>query len=110
MSQADRNLPQQQAKVSKLTMTFIRSAALPLPSEEALNLLIIGGGEADLRTSIAAHKAGLNVVLVDENPIPVSTMGLDVPLVFGQHDVCCSEPQSDDRTNRGSFAAYRRGI
>ncbi len=53
------------------------------PREHA-RLLVIGGGEAGLAAAIAAARDRVSVVLVDENPVPVGLMGLDVPLFYGQ--------------------------
>ena len=53
------------------------------PDEHA-QLLVIGGGPAGLAAAIEAAKRGLSVVLIDENPVPASMMGLDVPLFYGQ--------------------------
>jgi thioredoxin reductase len=54
------------------------------PAEEHAQLLVIGAGEAGLAASIEAATLGLNVVLIDENPVPAALMGLDVPLFYGQ--------------------------
>jgi thioredoxin reductase len=55
----------------------------PAPEEHA-RLLVIGAGKAGLAAAIEAARLGLQVVLIDENPVPASMMGLDVPLFYGQ--------------------------
>ena len=46
-------------------------------------LLVIGAGQAGLAAAIEGARAGRRTVLVDENPLPLGMMGLDVPLLFG---------------------------
>ncbi len=53
--------------------------------EEHAELLVVGGGPAGLAAATEAALLGLRVVLVDENPVPLSLMGIDVPLFYGQH-------------------------
>jgi thioredoxin reductase len=48
------------------------------------DLLVVGAGPSGIAAAIAAAGHGLQVVLVDENPVPPETMGDDVPLHFGQ--------------------------
>jgi thioredoxin reductase len=55
----------------------------PPPAEHA-QLLVIGAGPAGLAAATQAACLGLNVVLIDENPVPAALMGLDVPLFYGQ--------------------------
>jgi len=55
----------------------------PAPEEHA-QLLVIGAGPAGLAAAIEAARLGVNVVVVDENPVPAALMGLDVPLFYGQ--------------------------
>lgn len=51
---------------------------------EHTELLVIGAGPAGLAAAMEAARLGLQVVLVDENPVPAETMGEDIPLLFGQ--------------------------
>src|SRR5689334_608432 len=53
------------------------------PIDVATDLLIIGAGPAGMAAALAAAGRGVHVMLVDENPIPLKTMGEDVPLHFG---------------------------
>jgi thioredoxin reductase len=53
------------------------------PIDEATDLLIIGAGHAGISAALTAASGGVRVTLVDENPVPVQTMGEDVPLHFG---------------------------
>jgi len=55
----------------------------PAPEEHA-ELLVIGAGPAGLAAAIEAAGQGVKIVLIDENPVPVGLMGLDVPLFYGQ--------------------------
>ncbi|WP_454685377.1 FAD-dependent oxidoreductase [Ancylobacter moscoviensis] len=59
-------------------------AGKPLHVEEQVELLVVGGGPAGLSAAITAARAGLSVVLVDENPVAFATMGEEVPLHYGQ--------------------------
>ena len=56
----------------------------PLIIDEKVDVLIIGAGAAGLEAAIGAAARGFGVLLVDENPVPIRTMGDDVPLHFGQ--------------------------
>ena len=53
------------------------------PIDEATDVLIIGAGPAGISAALTAVAAGVRVTLVDENPVPLHTMGEDVPLHFG---------------------------
>ena len=53
------------------------------PIDESTDLLIIGAGPAGIAAALTAAGSGVRVTLVDENPIPLQTMGEDVPLHFG---------------------------
>lgn len=59
-------------------------AGKDLPVAERTQLLVIGAGPAGLAAAIEAAERGLSVVLVDENPVSITTMGDEVPLHFGQ--------------------------
>ncbi|TKT78236.1 FAD-dependent oxidoreductase [Aquamicrobium sp. LC103] len=59
-------------------------AGKELSVEEHTELLVIGAGPAGLSAAIDAAGRGLSVVLVDENPVPFTTMGNEVPLHYGQ--------------------------
>lgn len=50
---------------------------------ERTQLLVVGAGAAGIAAALEAAKHGVQVVLVDENPIPSESMGEDVPLLFG---------------------------
>ena len=52
--------------------------------EQRTPLVVIGAGVAGCAAATEAAKAGVEVALIDENPIEMSMMGLDVPLYFGQ--------------------------
>lgn len=51
---------------------------------ESSQVVVVGAGPAGASAAIAAAEAGLGVTLIDENPIDMSMMGLDIPLFFGQ--------------------------
>jgi thioredoxin reductase len=53
------------------------------PVDVTTDLLIIGAGPAGMSAALTAAGHGVRVMLVDENPIPLKTMGEDVPLHFG---------------------------
>lgn len=53
------------------------------PVNEATDLLIIGAGTAGIAAALEAADRGIRVTLVDENPVPLETMGEEVPLHFG---------------------------
>jgi thioredoxin reductase len=53
------------------------------PVEESTDLLIVGAGPAGIAAALEAAGRGIRVTLVDENPVPLETMGEDVPLHFG---------------------------
>lgn len=59
-------------------------AGKDLPVAERTQLLVIGAGPAGLAAAIEAAERGLSVILVDENPVSITTMGDEVPLHFGQ--------------------------
>jgi thioredoxin reductase len=51
--------------------------------DESTDLLIVGAGPAGIAAALTAAGGGIRVTLVDENPVPLQTMGEDVPLHFG---------------------------
>jgi thioredoxin reductase len=53
------------------------------PIDESTDLLIVGAGPAGISAALTAAGGGVRVTLVDENPVPLQTMGEDVPLHFG---------------------------
>lgn len=53
------------------------------PIGEETDILIVGAGPAGLAAALAAAREGVRVMLVDENPVPIETMGEEVPLHFG---------------------------
>ncbi len=55
---------------------------LPRP-DRTVDVLVIGAGPAGIAAAIEAAKLGAQVLLVDENPVSASLMGLDTPLYFG---------------------------
>ncbi|HXA24561.1 MAG TPA: NAD(P)/FAD-dependent oxidoreductase [Acetobacteraceae bacterium] len=59
-------------------------AGKQLPVEETTQLLVVGAGPAGVAAAAQAARLGIKVVLADENPVPASVMGDDIPLHFGQ--------------------------
>jgi len=55
----------------------------PIPERHA-PLVVVGAGVAGVAAAIAAARAGLEVMLVDEHPVDNDMMAMDVPLCFGQ--------------------------
>lgn len=53
------------------------------PILDETDLLIVGAGVAGLAAALLAAGKGVRVTLVDENPVPLKTMGEDIPLHFG---------------------------
>ena len=53
------------------------------PIDEETDLLVIGAGPAGMAAALAAAGHGVRVTLVDENPVPLGSMGEEVPLHFG---------------------------
>ena len=51
---------------------------------ESRPLVVVGAGVSGTAAAIEAARAGVQVTLVDENPISASMMGLNVPQFFGQ--------------------------
>jgi thioredoxin reductase len=52
--------------------------------ERRVPLVVVGAGAAGVAAAIEAARAGVDVVLVDENPIDHDMMAMDLPLYFGQ--------------------------
>src|SRR5258708_19534281 len=59
------------------------TAGADMPIERHVSLAVVGAGPAGLAPALTAAKAGIEVLLVDENPVAQALMGLDVPLPFG---------------------------
>jgi NADPH-dependent 2,4-dienoyl-CoA reductase/sulfur reductase-like enzyme len=55
----------------------------PRPERHAA-VVVVGAGVAGVAAAIEAARSGVDVLLVDENPIDNDMMALDVPLYFGQ--------------------------
>lgn len=47
-------------------------------------LVVVGAGVSGTAAAIEAAKFGVQVTLIDENPVPTSLMGLDIPQFFGR--------------------------
>jgi thioredoxin reductase len=56
----------------------------PLDVAERTQLLVVGAGAAGVAAALEARRHGLQVLLVDENPISPESMGEDIPLLFGK--------------------------
>src|SRR6266852_7738779 len=54
------------------------------PVERHVEIVVVGAGPAGIAAAIAAAGAGDEVLLIDENPVAGTMMGLDVPLHYGQ--------------------------
>ncbi len=50
---------------------------------ETKSLVVVGAGAAGTAAAIETARSGVQVTLIDENPISASMMGLDVPQAFG---------------------------
>ena len=50
---------------------------------ETKSLVVVGAGVAGTAAAIEAARSGVQVTLIDENPISASMMGLEVPQYFG---------------------------
>ena len=62
-----------------------RSIAGKAPRPERhVAVVVVGGGAAGVAAAVEAAEAGVEVLLVDENPVDNDTMAMDVPLYFGQ--------------------------
>src|SRR5947208_730917 len=62
-----------------------RSIAGKAPRPERhVAVVVVGGGTAGVAAAVEAAGAGIEVLLVDENPVDNDMMAMDVPLYFGQ--------------------------
>jgi thioredoxin reductase len=52
-------------------------------AKQSADIVVIGAGQAGVAAAIAAAQGGASVLLVDENPVSASLMGIDTPLYFG---------------------------
>jgi len=52
--------------------------------ERHVAVVVVGAGAAGVAAAIEAARAGVEVLLIDENPIDNDMMAMDVPLYFGQ--------------------------
>jgi hypothetical protein len=84
-------------------------------AERHMPLIVVGAGPAGVAAALAAAKAGVATMLVDEHPVSASLMGLDVPLHFGQR--MNAAVQNKERmiervveSNPGLFDAFEHGI
>ena len=53
------------------------------PAEAHYDVVVVGAGDAGTAAAIVAAQLGKSVLLVDENPVPATLMGTDVPLFYG---------------------------
>ena len=78
-------------------------------------LVVVGAGVAGTAAAIEAARAGVQVTLIDENPVPASMIELNVPLFFGQRSVAASRDKDVmmDRvatTNKALAEAEEAGV
>ncbi len=83
--------------------------------EQHVPVVVIGAGPAGIAAAVAAAKAGVKTMLIDENPVGPGLIGLDVPLHFGQR--ANAAIQSKDRmverivaNNPALMQAFELGI
>jgi thioredoxin reductase len=86
-----------------------------MPIDRHVPLAVVGAGPAGLAAAITAAKAGIEVLLIDENPVAQALMGLDVPLHFGgrMNPAVQNKPRMVERiveTNPGLAEAFELGI
>ncbi|HLJ21792.1 MAG TPA: NAD(P)/FAD-dependent oxidoreductase [Stellaceae bacterium] len=91
------------------------TAGADTPIERHIPLAVVGAGPAGLAAAVAAAKAGIEVLLIDENPVAQALMGLDVPLHFGgrMNPAVQNKPRLVERlveTNPGLAEAFELGI
>ncbi|MBW4024104.1 MAG: FAD-dependent oxidoreductase [Proteobacteria bacterium] len=82
---------------------------------EHAELLVIGAGEAGLAAALEAARAGVQVTLVDENPLGPGLIGMDVPLLFGNRWTAAVQNQGRMleqilATNPGLEEAFELGV
>ena len=51
---------------------------------ETRQLVVVGAGISGTAAAIEAAKAGVQVALIDENPVPTSLVSLNIPLFYGE--------------------------
>ncbi len=51
---------------------------------ETRQLVVVGAGTSGTAAAIEAAKAGVRVTLIDENPVPTSLVGMNIPLFYGE--------------------------
>ena len=51
---------------------------------ESRQLVVVGAGISGTAAAIEAARAGVRVTLIDENPVPTSLVGLNIPQFYGQ--------------------------
>lgn len=51
--------------------------------DERVDLVVVGAGAAGCTAAIEAARAGVKVILIDENPVASALIGMDVPFHFG---------------------------
>ena len=62
-----------------------RSIADKTPRPERhVAVVVVGAGAGGVAAAIEAARAGVEVLLIDENPVDNDMMAMDVPLYFGQ--------------------------
>ncbi|MGH7265800.1 MAG: NAD(P)/FAD-dependent oxidoreductase [Candidatus Rokuibacteriota bacterium] len=59
-------------------------AGRPPRVERRVPLVVVGAGAAGVAAATEAARAGVEVLLLDEHPLDVDLMAMDVPLYFGQ--------------------------
>ncbi len=93
-----------------------KSIAGKSPSvERHVEIVVVGAGPAGIAAAIAAAGAGAEVLLIDENPVAGTMMGLDVPLHYGQRmsNAVHNKPRMLEQlvaTNPELGEAFERGV
>jgi thioredoxin reductase len=59
-------------------------AGKPPAVERRVSVVVVGAGPAGTAAATEAARGGAEVLLLDEHPLDVDTMAMDVPLFFGQ--------------------------